>query len=199
MPTVGNSTTPGHSFFFQGVNTPPNQVGSHFNMPSGGGLITALHAYFSTEANGTATCWLCIWDGSFNLLGSVPVSVAQGSNSVGGQAWHAGTLSTPIHLSSGQSFFLGFAVPEHNGFVTTDESSGSSVWNTDATPPGNLANVSTGHNAIGAFADYTPVSARVRRSGAWVQTGTIFVRRSGVWVQATRLQVRRSGAWVDAT
>ncbi len=199
MPSFGNTTTPNHNWFEQGVNTPPNQVGSHFNMPSGGGLITTLHAYFGLAAGGPATAWLCLWDGSFNLLASVAVSVANGSASVGGQAWHSGTLATPVYRAGGASIFLGFAVAEANGFITTDESSGTSVWNTDATPPGNLANTSTGFNGIGAYADYLPVSARVRRGGAWAQTGNIYVRRSGVWTQATRVRGRRSGAWVDAT
>ncbi|GEM_PF-5282277 len=199
MPQVGNSSTPGSIYFFQGVNTPPNQVATAFTMPASGGLITNLHAYFATEANGTATCWLCLWDGSGNLLGSVAVSVPQGTNSVGGQAWHTGALATPVYVSGGSTIYIGFSVPEHNGFVTTTESTGSSVWNTDASPPGSLSGFSsTGFHALGAYADYQPVSARVRRSGAWVQTGLIYVRRSGVWTQATRVRVRRSGAWVDA-
>lgn len=201
MATVGNTNTPGAggNFFFQGVNTPPNQVATLFTMPSPGGLITDLNAYFSTEANGTATCWLMLWDGAGNILADPAVSVAQGSNSLGGQAWHSASI-TPVYVAAGASIFIGFSVPQHNGFVTSTESSGSSLWNTTASPPaGFTGNSSTGFHAIGAYADFTPLTARVRRSGVWVATGSVFVRRSGVWTQATRLRVRRSGVWVDAT
>jgi hypothetical protein len=200
MATVGNTSTPGHNWIEQGVNTPPNQMATAFTMPSGGGLITNLHAYFALVAGGSATAWCCLWDASGNLLGSVAVSVPNGTASVGGQQWNTGALSTPIYVAGGATIYLGFAVRESNGFYTTDESSGSSIWNTQSSPPASLSgNTSSAHNALGAYADYTPVTAHLRRSGAWVTTGTIYVRRSGAWVQASTLQVRRSGAWVNGS
>lgn len=197
---VGNTSTPGHNWFEQGVSTPPNQVATSFTMPSGGGLITNLHAYFSLVSGGSATAWCCLWDSGHTLIANVPVSVPNGSASVGGQGWRTAALGTPVYVAGGATIYLGFSVSESNGFYSTDNGSGSSVWNTDATPPGNLSSLSsTPYNSIGAFADYLPVSIRVRRGGAWVQTGEVHVLRSGVQTQATRLAVRRSGAWVDAT
>lgn len=199
MATIGTTTTPAHNWIEQGVNTPPNQMASGFTMPASGGVITNLHAFFGLVANGPDTAWCCLWDSGFNLLGSVAVSVANGTASVGGQTWNTGALATPIYIAGGATIYIGFAVKEVDGFFTTDESSGSSIWNTNASPPANIASTATPYNGLGAYADYLPVVVRVRRSGAWVVTGTVDVQRAGVRTQATQVAVRRSGAWVNGT
>ncbi len=200
MPTLGSTATPNGVAFWQGVNTPPNVVASPLVMPAPGGILQQLAIYVRAES-GTGTMYGCVWDAGGSLLAYWgPINEGQGSNTSGGQQWYGPfDLLTKPFVPGGSTIYAGWWADEAHGFVTTAYPSGSSIWTTNASFPTSLAgNSSTGHGAIGAYVNYLPVSARVRRSGAWVQTGNIYVRRSGVWTQVSRVRVRRSGAWVDA-
>lgn len=197
--TVGDGATPGHNWFEQGVNTPPNIVASGYTMPSPGGTIYKLWAYFGLVAGGPATAYLCMWDASGSLLGSVGVSVANGSASAGGQAWNGANLATPVFVASGATVYFGFAVSESNGFYTTDESSGSSIWTTNSSVPNSLnGNSSTGHFAIGAYAEYFPGVIHVWNGSSWLN-GEVQVWNGSAWANPTGILVWNGSAWVNAT
>lgn len=197
MSTVGNTTNPTFGFVFTGTN---NEMGERFTMPSPGGLITNLHGYFSVNSGGPVTGYLCLWDASGNLLADTAVSVANGTQSAGGQTWHTAALASSVYVASGATIYLGFWVPKSNGLIfSTYSTSSTEYWNGSFATggPGALGTTSTGHHDFGAYADYTPSVAHVRRSGAWV-SGPPYVHRSGVETSAVAY-VRRSGAWVAGT
>lgn len=204
MATLGNTTTPAHNWFEQGVNTPPNQVATAYTMPSPGGTITELHAYFSLVAGSGATAFICMWDASgHTILNFWSGAVATGSASTGGQQWNGGLTNTPVFVSAGTVVYIGFSVQQANGFITTDESSGSSIWNTVApgAAPGDLGAgfSSTGHFAIGSYAVYTPASAWVWNGSLWVSASEVDGYNGSTWGASTGIQVWNGSSWVDAS
>lgn len=201
MATLGYTTTPSFGNFWFGVNVQNEVYGGTYAMPAGGGLITALHAYFDVETGGPATCWLCLWDGAGTLLASVAVGgIPTGSNSAGGQAWHSGTLATPIYVAGGTNIFPGFSVPRANGLTTSFDASGASAAGTNTSPPGAFSSGAlTGHGVVGAYVDYLPVSAHILRGGAWVQCNGVDVLRSSAWASLQELEIERSSTWGPTT
>lgn len=200
MATLGNTTTPGTNWFEQGVNTPPNQVAQAFTTPSGGGIIiTGIHAYFALVSGGSATAYCCVWDNSGNLIAHVSVSVPNGTATVGGQQWNTATLGTPVYVAGSTSIYIGFSVAEANGFFTTDESSGSSVWNTQSSVPGSLSgNTTSTMNGIGAYVDYTPAGGYVWNGSSWVACD-IQIWNGSAWVDPTGDQVWNGSSWVNGS
>lgn len=200
MSTVGSvsseSTIPSSGFAFQGLNV-NTQAWSTYTMPTPGGWITQLHAYFDAEvASGNGK--LVLWDGSGNVITSVAVnSIPVGSNSNGGQAWHHAVLATPVYVKGGVTISIGFWMPGASGFVISSLPSGTSSWNgVGFTGPGNQGGSgSTGIAAIGSFADYTPNKVKIRRSGVWNEAPKS-IRRTGANVQGPARWLRRTGAWV---
>lgn len=201
MAQVGNSTTPTHNWFEQGVNTPPNQVATSYTMPAGGGTVTQLFAYYGLVAGGGATAFNCMWNSSGTLLSFWSGAVALGSASAGGQAWNGGNTNAPVFVAGGTTIWLGFAVQQANGFFTSDESSGSSSWDTVApgSAPGSFTSTSsTGHNAIGSYAVYTPGEMWIWNGSAWVGN-TVQVWNGSAWASPTGIFVWNGSAWVNAT
>lgn len=193
MSTVGNTSTPSFGNQWLGTNQ-QNQVWSTFTMPSPGGTITALHAYFDLNS-GTGTPYCCLWDGSGNLLASVSLGSMSGTgnHSIGGQTWHSGTLSSGVFVASGATISLGFYFPQANGGTWSFNNSGSSSYNTQASGPGSQSGSgSTGDGSIGAYADYTPggaayVNVGTQTSPNWTQ-GLVYINTgssgSPVWTPA---------------
>lgn len=196
MSTVGNTGTPGSGWALQGLNV-NTQAWSNFTMPSPGGWIKTLHAYFDAEVT-SGNGYLVLWVGGAVFAKVAVNGIPVGSNSAGGQAWHQANLATPVYVKGGTSLSLGFWMPGACGFVFSSESGGSSSWNGVgySSPGSQSGSGSTGVGALGAYADYVPNKLKVRRSGAWVEA-PLQVRRSGAWVPATPLNVRRSGAWTQ--
>lgn len=207
MTQLGNTSPPTAGYISRGDGT--NQVWSTFTMPAGGGMVTTIHAYFSTFTGGTATCKLCVWDSGGNLLGSVDVSVPQLSSGAGAQQWNAAN-PTPFYVPAGNCS-IGFWTPSGNGFNTSSEVGGASSMKVAGSSPSNLSgSSSTGIGALGAYIDYTPggiirVNTGTPASPVWtttqlkINTGTA---ASPVWTFA-RLRVNQGTPaapnWVDAT
>lgn len=202
MAVVGNNTTPTHNWFEQGVNTPPNQVYTSYTMPSGGGTITQLFGYFVLVAGSGSTAFVCVWNASGSTIlcfwsGAVPT----GSTGAGNQQWNGGNVNSPTFIAGGTVIVIGFSVQQANGFIASDESSGSSSWNTVAagSAPGPLTGgSSSGFNAVGAYANYTPGEGWVWNGSAWVN-GPIVVWNGSAWANPTGIQVWNGSAWVNAT
>lgn len=168
MATLGNQTL-GTDWFLQGINV-NNACYSNYTMPTGGGLVTAISAYFDVDTGGPVTCYVCVWNsGTGALLASQSIaSVPNGSQNASGQAWHTGNLNTGVYIAGGVGIDIGFWVPQANGFVCTCSGSGSSFYqvNAGSSPSGLGAGSSTGHTTIGSYITYTPGGS------FWINTGT---------------------------
>lgn len=198
MAIIGNQGTPGSGFACNGANS-YNQVWAQFSMPSGGGIITGLHAYFSTFT-GTATCKIVVWDGSGNVLGSVDIGgVPSGSCSASGQAWRAGS-PTPFYVPAG-TFYMGFWCPQANGYQTSSESGGTSSKKLcNNSPCSASGGTSTTIGTLGVYADYTPGGiAHVYQTATGWQNGIVDAYDTGAWHDSQGVQAYSAGTWNQGT
>ncbi len=165
MSTVGNTATPGNAWHYVVSNN--YQAASSFTMPTPGGLVTELYGFFAAES-ASGTGYVAMWNSSGSVLASASVgTVAVGTNTVGGQAWHSATLSTAVFVASGSTIYLGFWMPSASGLLWTDEASGGTgdYYIGGSSGPTALSGGSADGNAVAAYAVYTPAEA-------WVNTGT---------------------------
>ena len=192
MATLGNTNNPTSGWAWPGSGY---AFATSFTTPSGPGtLISAIHAYFATPS-GASTGYVCVWDNSGTLLGSVNIgALPSGSQSAGGQSWQVGTLSSPLYVAPSTPIWIGGYGT--GNVVFSSESGGSSQTKSmGGGGPGSFSgHGNSGIGGAGAYVDYTPSGGRVRRSGVWVNgaseverssvatIGQAFVRRSGVWV-----------------
>lgn len=194
MATVGNGTTPTAGWDWRGT---PSEAATQYTMPTGGGVVTHLHGYFDTYNGNGARGWLCIWDSSGNIIVSAGgFTINNGSQNGGGQQWWDAAC-TPTYIAGGTTIWIGFYAEQSLLFSTESGGVNSSQKTglANGGPSSFSGASSTGYGAVGAYADYTPGNAWVKRGGVWVG-GQAYVKRSGVWQPAT-VYVKRSGVWVQ--
>lgn len=165
-------------------------------MPAGGGLITDVHAYWDAES-APGTGYVCIWNASSGaLMASASVgTVGVSGNGWGAQHWHSATLGTPLWVAGGVGIAIGFWMPQTSGLTASVETGGSSFSGTQAGSPGTASGPATGVGALGAYADYLPLSAHILRGGVWTQCSGVDVLRSSAWGSLQELEIERSSAW----
>lgn len=156
MPVIGNSSKP-TSYWWAESN--PNQYAEKLTMPEDGD-ITRLGQWLGGW-NGTVRTKLCIWDASGVLLGqSAQFTVAnKGAPSSGNVDKYEADLTSPVSLSSGDEFFVGFSHDPSDAHQVSGGSSGSGTHYTRnrGTWPGDLTGYTTVNRRVGSYvADYTP-------------------------------------------
>lgn len=202
MTTLGNTATPSYGWAEYGINT-TNQIGQPYTMPNPGGLISAIHGYWAAES-ASGTGYVCIWNASGTLLGSVAVTVSTGSNSPGGQAWNSATLGTPVFVAGGATFYIGWWMPQSSGMVWSYNN--DSNHPSENAAPGSPGSLSTGshdtYGSIASYVDYTPTGAWVYDGSQW-NAGPVYVNTgtsgSPVWTAVSGLQVWNGSSWVNAS
>lgn len=194
MALFGNTGTPTAGFVCRGDGT--NQVWSNFTMPTPGGWVLSVTAYFGAFT-GTGNGRGVIWSGGGSVLTSGPInSVPSQSCAAGAQTFRTATFATPVYIAGGVNFHMGFWMPSANGFSTSSESGGSSAMKAAGSAPSDLSGgVSTGIGDLGVFISYTPNLCKVRRGGVWVEEPRR-IMRGGNLIPATPIKIRRAGAWV---
>lgn len=193
MSTFGNTTTPAAGWEL--VGSAGSAAATSFTGPSTGAIVTTLHGYFDA-GSGNPTGYLVIWDNSGNVLGSVNIgTLPVGSQSAGGQAWHSGTLGTPVTLTASQVVWLGFVASAN--LLFSSETGGSSYKVAMTSPASFTGQVTTGIGAVGAYADYTPPGGKVWNGSAWTAIPPK-VWNGSAWVQSNG-KVWNGSAWVLTT
>lgn len=199
MATLGNTTTP--TYGWDSYLSTANQAAEAYTVPAGGGIFSSVSFYASGDGGTANVAYGCIWDSSGNLLAhGSGVSTSGGSGAAGAQAWHTDTLTAPLTVAGGTTIYIGWQRSTASTFDWSFANDGAAVsYHTAGNTPSNFGTgVSVQNGSIGAYGTYTVNTGQkvyVRRSGSWIQVGTVRVRRSGAWVTATA-KVRRSGAWV---
>jgi hypothetical protein len=163
MTRLGN-TSAGSGWIAYGQNV-QNAAWSIVTMPAPGGYINDIGGYFDTDVNGSATCYLCIWNGSNGaLIAAYAVGpVPNGSHSAGGQQWWSYTISGQgLYIAasgSGTPLAIGFWAPQYNGLVFTTGPSGVCYSGTQSgSGPGTASGPSVGAELC-AYVDYTALVA----------------------------------------
>lgn len=207
MTTIGTTSKPSFGYHAYGGSSYPNQEAELLTMPSRGTIVT-LGAWIGGWA---ATCRakLALWDADGNLIGSsAQFTVAnEGAAAEGHVSLYEVDLATPVDLSNGADFYVGFARhPDDAHQVSTGgngtgphyEDKSGGTWPNDFDAAG--GDKSSVVRRIGCYvADFTEApGAWIRRSGAWVEADAVQLRRSGAWADADTVQLRRSGAWTDS-
>lgn len=194
MSTVGNTATPAQGYYYDsGV---ASCRGSRFTMPSPGGFISTLHAYFDAY-NSSATGYVCLWNSSGTLLASASVgTVPTAGASIGGQAWHQATLSSPVYVASGATIYIGFSLPQSAGAVWTWENAGGNVYYANSGSPGSLSTSATYSTTgpLGAYGDYTAGSIYAS-DGTTEQAGVLIYASNGSAWQQCAVYCSDGSAW----
>jgi hypothetical protein len=209
MPTIGTTTKPSSGWHSYLGSSETNQEAELLTMPERG-TILELGAWLGGW-NGTARCTLNVWaaDGSRELLGrTAQFTVAnEGAGGPAGSnvALYTATLTTPVGLSNGEAFLVGFTRHPDDGHQVSIGASGGGphyhgrvgggVYQPDADfGPGAY---SEELRRVGVYvADYEPKpGGYIRRSSAWAEP-EVYVRRSSAWAEP-EVYVRRSGAWIE--
>lgn len=103
MATFGNSSVAFNQWY---QNTGSNgQVGTRCQATQDG-LIDTLTVFCG--GNGNADTVLCIWDDSGNLLGQTDHFTSNTGTGIGGQANQTAALQTPVSVTNGTFYYLGF-------------------------------------------------------------------------------------------
>lgn len=211
MPTIGNSAKPSSSWHAFSSSSNPNQESELLTMPETGELLT-LGAWVGGW-NGSCRIVLAVWAADGTMLGrSDQVTVANqgaGGPSGGNVEQVIADLQTPVRLSSGDTFFVGFARHTSDGHQVSASGTGpehyegrsggsAGVWQT--ADLGAVGGIQNEPRRLGMWVqNYDPVAgAKVRVSGVWVDADDVQVRASGAWVSADAVQIRSAGSWVDA-
>lgn len=174
MATFGNTTNPPNGGAWYDVSSGKNQYAQQFTMPSPGGFIQSVSAYFDLYS-GSGTCYVCIWNSSGTLLASASLgSLSAGSTGVDAQHWHTGTFAgNGQYVAGGTSVWIGVWTP--GTMVWTDDPSGQIYSNAQSGGPGSFSGAGTEQGAgFGVYATYQP-------SGIYINTGT---PASPVWTAA---------------
>lgn len=170
----GNAAVGSSSMFFSLVNT-LNQNATFFpNWP--GGTVTDINVNFAGHG-GTINARLCIWDHSGVLLQQTgDISVASGSGTIGGQAWHTVSGLSWTIPADATGLYIGFwrTATQSNEFTLT--ASGTTVRQTNTSgSPNNFSSPGSITGKMGAYVTYTS-------GGIPVWNGTTFVKRpTYVW------------------
>lgn len=191
----GNTANPPNGSYYY-VTSGKNQYASAFTMPTPGGFIKTIYAYFDLYS-GSGTCYVCVWDGSGNLLGDASLgTIGTGSFAINGQAWHSASLSgNGVWVAGGSTVYLGIWTP--GNCLWTSDPSGTAYSNASGSP-GSFASHGVEQGAgFPVYANYTLSEVKIRRSNVW-KACPLYVRRSGAWVPAT-LRVRRGTGWTSAS
>jgi hypothetical protein len=146
MATLGYNATPGYGSFSQISTT--TEVAVQATTPAGGIYVTQLSAYFQYYTGLNTYAWLCIWNSSGTLLYSVAVKISQSFGT-----WHSASVND-FFIAGGQTIYIGFAVPSGNGFTAPYDTTGTSYWGVQASPPGNTTFSGTGFGNVGAYLTY---------------------------------------------
>lgn len=189
MATVGSTLTPSGASYVEVATPAGQQVAGLFTMPTPGGLITSISAYAGSD--GGTSGWVCIWNGAGTLLGSVAVTLNNGS-----AGWVTGTLATSVFVAGGSSLYIGWQ--SANGYYFTWYStSGTTYTGYNSTNPGNLANGGTGAYLAGAYATYTPTGAKVWNGTTWADAAAK-VWNGTTWA-AAEVSVWNGTTWAPAS
>jgi hypothetical protein len=172
--------------------------GSQYTMPSPGGLITNLHAFFDTIGGSGAQGWLCIWsDATGALLVNVGIGIISNGTAVaGGQQWWTSAVTPGVFIPGGTSIWIGGYC--NQGTVFSSGVGGSSqIKSMGTSGPGSFSgHISSGIGTAGAYADYTPGNLHLMRSSAWT-TGDSGIMRVGSFGSGATGWVMRGGVWVQ--
>jgi hypothetical protein len=160
MPTIGSSSKPTHYWWAFGVSS-TNQEAELLTMPEDG-TINTLGQWIGGW-NTTCRTKLCIWDSSGALLGqSAQFTVAdKGDGADGNVDLYTADLTAGVHLSAGDTFFVGFSRNPADKHQVSGGNAGSGPHydNTKASWPDVLSGATTVARRIGSYvADYTPES-----------------------------------------
>lgn len=159
MSTLGNTGTPSQTFSFYGSNV-SNNLGIAVTMPSPGGTITDLSAYFAGHG-GTITARLCVWDTSGNLLAQTgDISVGAGTGGAGGQSFHSASLTSSYFVPSGTQVVIGFWRHANQSDEWTEQNGGTEYQATQGSnsAPSNVSWSTTGGQPS-IYATYTALAA----------------------------------------
>jgi hypothetical protein len=171
--TFGN-TSVSFNQFYQNVGS-NNQVGTRCQATQDG-TITDLTVYMAGDGSGAETV-LCVWDDSGNLLAqTAPFTSSVGSFSVGGQANQTAKLLTPLQVTNGTFYYLGFwRKPTHTVDYSTRTGSGTThKQGSNASAPTSL-NTTTVTEVMQAFATYAAGGAHVTQADASEPVRLIYV------------------------
>ncbi len=180
MATTGQTATPSSSFFWTGANT-ENQVCWVTSMPENG-LLSEQYCYFAGK-DGSITAQLVLWDGQGNILAqSGNFSVAPGSLSPGGQAWHGRSMPA-VALSDGQTLLIGWWRAPSQAHIWSVTGSGSHRVKTSTSgSPDDMVGNSTESGNLGAYIVYWPSVARVKQTdGSWAVRNIYVKQANGSW------------------
>lgn len=201
MSTLGRTTTSGNDTWYanQGSN---NQVGFRV-VATEDGLATDCSVYVSGNNGDAPDMCLCIWNASGTLLArSNHFTCPGGGTGINGQSLQSQSLQTPLQLTNGGIYIVGFwrdpskwaAYSTNSGSGTTAKQGGSNL-----SAPGTISRSNDVTEQMTAYITYEPGGAYVKQSGGSMTRRQVQVRQSGgTWTTRTDYVKQGDGSWQAA-
>lgn len=153
MATIGNTAKPTAGQEWWGLNA-KNQHSILITMPSNG-TITSLSAWLAGKDT-TASVALCVWSAGGTLLASTSTfTAASRSFALGQSDLYTAGLSSPLAVTAGTQYFIGFSRNPSQSVQFGTNGSGTHYDSTQASWPGSLASNASHAGSIGVYATYS--------------------------------------------